>query len=69
MHHVQLMASGSRGLCGLAVLKHVAEGANKDTGFVTDPFLVGSPVLENEKRSDTVMRSDVQVNVFVCSIS
>lgn len=56
------MASGSRGLCGQAVLKPVEGGASRETGFVMGPFLEGNPVLENEKRSGNVMRRDAQVS-------
>lgn len=56
------MASGSRGLCGQAVLKPVAGGVSRETGFVTDPFLEGSPVLENQKRCGPVVRRDAQVS-------
>lgn len=58
----QWMASGSRGLCGQAVLKPVEGGASRETGFVMGPFLEGSPVLENEKRSGVVMKRDAQVS-------
>lgn len=58
----QWMASGSRGLCGRAVLKPVEGGASRETGFVMGPFLKGSLVLENEKRSGAVMKRDAQVS-------
>lgn len=56
------MASGSHGLCGQAVLKPVAGVVSRETGFVMDPFLEGSPVLENKKRCGAVMRRDAQVS-------
>lgn len=58
----QWMASGSHGLYGQAVLKPVEGGASRETGFVMGPFLEGSRVLENEKRSGAVMKRDVQVS-------
>lgn len=61
------MASGSRGLCGQAVLKPVEEGPSRETGFVLGPFLEGNLVLENEKRSVAVMKRDAQVSVNVIS--
>lgn len=58
----QWMVSGSRGLCGRAVLKPVEGGASRETGFVMGPFLEGSLVLENEKRSGAVTKKDAQVS-------
>ncbi len=51
----QWMGSGSRGLCGRAVLKPVEGGASRGTGFVMGPSSEVSPVLENERRSGAVM--------------
>lgn len=37
-------------------------GASRETGFAMGPFLEGSLVLENEKRSGAVMKKDAQVS-------
>lgn len=60
----QWMASGSRGLCGRAVLKPVEGGASRETGFVMGPFLGGSLALGNERRSDAAMKRDAQVSAW-----
>lgn len=57
----QWMASGSHGLYGRAVLRPVEGEASRETEFVMGPFLEGSLVLENEKRSGAVMKRDAQV--------
>lgn len=54
------MASGSRGLYGLAVLRPVEGGASRETEFVMGPFLEGSLALENKRRSGDVVKRDVQ---------
>lgn len=58
------MASGSRGLCGQAALKPAAGGASRETEFAMGPFLEGSYVLVNEKRSDDVMRRGALVSAL-----
>ena len=58
----QWMASGSRGLYGLAVLRPVEGGASRETEFVMGPFLEGSLALENKRRSGDVVKRDVQVS-------
>lgn len=58
------MASGSRGLCGRAVLKRAEGGVSRETGFVMGPFLRASLVLENGRRSGAVTKRDVQVSAW-----
>lgn len=60
LESVQWMASGSPGPCGRDVLKPVEGGINRETGFAMGPFLEGSLVLENEKRSAAVTKRDAQ---------
>lgn len=58
----QWMGGGSHGLYGQGVPRLVAVVDSRGTEFVMGPFLGGSLALVNEKRSDTVMKKDAQVN-------